>query len=206
MADTTHHRPPPVVPKPGTVDPVCGMTVDPERAQHRYEHAGTTYLFCSASCQERFAADPNRFLEGERGRHSTPAAETHPEERAGSGGLYTCPMHPEIVRDGPGSCPICGMALEPRTVTLDDEANPELAQMSRRFGVGAALAAPVVAIAMLEHAPGGWLAGIAPQGVWTVVQLALTTPVVLWCGWPLLERGWRLALHLPMVVHQRRRG
>jgi Cu+-exporting ATPase len=167
------------------------MTVDPERAQHRFEHAGTTYLFCSASCREEFAADPGRFLEGERGRHGTPAAAIRPEERAGSGGLYTCPMHPEIVRDRPGSCPICGMALEPRTVTLDDEANPELAQMSRRFWIGAALAAPVVAIAMLEHAPGGWLAGLAPHGVWTVVQLALTTPVVLWCGWPLLERGWR---------------
>jgi Cu+-exporting ATPase len=100
-------------------------------------------------------------------------------------------MHPEIVQDGPGSCPICGMALEPRTVTVEYEENPELEDMTRRFWIGVALGAPVVAIAMLEHVPGVELQAIASPRFWTMLQLVLTTPVVLWCGWPLIERGWR---------------
>ncbi len=103
---------------------------------------------------------------------------------------YTCPMHPEVVQDHPGSCPKCGMALEPRTVTVDEEENPELVDMRRRFWISVVLAAPVFAIAMLEHAPGVAMTALLPHQVWTYIQLALTTPVVLWCGWPLLERGW----------------
>jgi Cu+-exporting ATPase len=104
---------------------------------------------------------------------------------------YTCPMHPAIVQDGPGSCPICGMALEPRSVTVEDEDNPELEDMLRRFWSGVLLGAPVVAIAMLEHVPPVDLHALASARSWTMAQLVLTTPVVLWCGWPLLERGWR---------------
>ncbi len=103
---------------------------------------------------------------------------------------YTCPMHPEVVQDHPGSCPKCGMALEPRTVTVDEEENPELVDMRRRFWISVVLAAPVFAIAMLEHAPGVSLGALLPHQAWTYIQLVLTTPVVLWCGWPLLERGW----------------
>jgi Cu+-exporting ATPase len=189
------------------VDPVCGMAVDPDRALHRLDHAGVAYVFCSASCREAFAADPGRYLErGQELRlavaHPAPHVPPADTERPRAGALYTCPMHPEIVRDTPGSCPICGMALEPRTVTLDEEADPELVDMVRRMWAGAVLSMPVVAIAMLEHAPGEWLIRLAPHSVWAVVQLMLTTPVVLWCGWPLLERGWRsvASRHLNMFT------
>ncbi len=104
---------------------------------------------------------------------------------------YTCPMHPEVVRDAPGSCPKCGMALEPRTVTLEEDENPELADMRRRFWFAAAFSLPVLLIAMLGHVPGASLTTIASEKVWTLVQLVLAAPVVLWAGWPLLQRGWR---------------
>ena len=178
------------------VDPVCGMAVDPDRAAHRFEHDGVTYVFCNPRCREAFAANPDRYLDREQG-HRHPAVEptggAAPAsiDQPGAAVLYTCPMHPEVVNDRPGSCPICGMALEPRTATLVEEATPELVDMTRRFWIGVALAVPVVAVAMLEHLPDGWLAALAPHRAWVIVQLALTTPVVLWCGWPLLERGWR---------------
>jgi Cu+-exporting ATPase len=157
-------------------DPVCGMTVKPE-SPHRYEHAGTHYGFCSAGCRTKFAADPARYL-------APPAPAAKP-----AAGPYTCPMHPEIVRDGPGSCPICGMALEPMSGAADD-GNPELADMTRRFWASLALTAPVFAIAMADMLPGAPLASrVAPRTLaW--LQLALATPVVLFCGWPFLARGW----------------
>jgi Cu+-exporting ATPase len=104
---------------------------------------------------------------------------------------YTCPMHPEIVRDSPGSCPICGMALEPRTVSLADEENPELVEMTRRFWVGVALSIPVFLIGMSEFIPGAPLQRLAPMNIWTWIQLALSTPVVLWGGWPFFVRAWQ---------------
>jgi Cu+-exporting ATPase len=104
---------------------------------------------------------------------------------------YTCPMHPEVVQDAPGACPKCGMALEPRTVTVEQEENPELADMRRRFWAAAALGLPVLAIAMVEHLPGVSLTTFLPAKAWTIIQLVLTAPVVLWAGWPLLQRGWR---------------
>src|SRR5512134_3370140 len=110
-------------------------------------------------------------------------------------GGFTCPMHPEIVRDAPGNCPKCGMALEPRTATVDDEENSELADMRRRFLVSAALTVPLVAIAMGEHLPGHPLARIATMSTLGWLQLVLATPVVLWGGWPFFVRGWQSVVH-----------
>jgi Cu+-exporting ATPase len=160
-------------------DPVCGMTVDPAKTAHHADHGGTTYHFCSAGCRSKFLADPAKYL-GKDKEH-VPAAPP--------GTIYTCPMHPEIRRDRPGSCPICGMALEPLVAVRGGGPNPELADMSRRFWIGLVLSLPVVALEM-----GGHLFDlhrlIAPQtAVW--VQAALATPVVLWAGWPFFERGWQ---------------
>jgi Cu+-exporting ATPase len=122
------------------VDPVCGMKVRPDRAAGKVEHGGRTYFFCSKSCAERFHENPERYLNSDAGSVSPEPAER--PELAREGAVYTCPMHPQIVRDGPGSCPICGMALEPRTVTAEEEANPELIDMTRRLWVSAALSVP----------------------------------------------------------------
>jgi Cu+-exporting ATPase len=159
-------------------DPVCGMSVDRATAKHKAGHRGETYYFCSAGCREKFMADPERYLSPD----DAPPAEPVPE-----GTIYTCPMHPEIRQIGPGSCPICGMALEPELVTADDGPNPELADMSRRFWIGLALALPVFLLEMGAHVAGLHL--FSPQlSNW--VQFALATPVVLWAGWPFFERGW----------------
>ena len=167
------------------LDPVCGMRVVPERAAARYEYKGTTYYFCSPGCLAKFRVDPERYLAAGAARepmaHGMPAS-------APPGAQWTCPMHPEIVRDRPGSCPICGMALEPLTVSLDDEENPELADMRRRFWISVALSAPLAAFAIADLFPGRPLAGIAHLRHW--LELVFATPVVLWCGWPLLVRGW----------------
>ena len=164
-------------------DPVCGMMVDPAASPHRAVHAGDTYHFCSRSCRERFIADPTHYLT------PVPAA-TASSPAAAVGTQWTCPMHPEIVRDGPGSCPICGMALEPMTPSAGDAANPELRDMTRRFWVGVALSLPLLALAMgRDLAPAAFAALIAPRpAVW--LELALATPVVLWCGAPFFQRGW----------------
>ena len=160
------------------LDPVCGMTVDMHTAKHRHTHGGHPYYFCSARCRERFIADPEKYLSPE-----TRTAESVPE-----GAIYTCPMHPEIRQEGPGSCPICGMALEPEVVTADTAPNPELADMTRRFWIGLALALPVFLLEM-----GGHLTGLhqwTGQKASNWVQLFLATPVVLWAGGPFFERGW----------------
>jgi Cu+-exporting ATPase len=160
-------------------DPVCGMTVDPETTRHYHEVGGTTYHFCSAGCRGKFAADPNRYLH--------PNAEAMAVADVPEGAIWTCPMHPEIRQVGSGSCPICGMALEPEMPTLDEGPNPELIDMSRRFWVSAALSVPLFVLAMGADLLGWhWL----PMRTSVWVQLALATPVVLWGGWPFLERGW----------------
>jgi Cu+-exporting ATPase len=158
------------------------MKVDPAKAKGSHDYAGQRYFFCSAGCLAKFQADPERFL-----KPVAPAAAPVP---APAGTKYTCPMHPEIVQDGPGSCPICGMALEPQTVSLDDEPNPELADMTRRFWIAGALSLPVVALAMGDMVLGMGLGGrIDPR--WTNwLGLVLSTPVVFWGGWPFFERGW----------------
>ena len=159
------------------VDPVCGMTVNPETATHRAEHGGRQFFFCSAGCRTKFEAEPAGYLH--------PRADAAP---APTGTLYTCPMHPEVRQAGPGSCPICGMALEPVTVTAETGRSPELADMSRRFWIALALTAPVFALEMGGHLTGLMVLISRQSSNW--IQLALATPVVLWAGWPFFVRGW----------------
>ncbi len=163
------------------IDPVCGMTVDPHKTPHRAEHAGHPYYFCSAGCRSKFVADPARYL-----------GEVKEPELVPEGTIYTCPMHPEIRQVGPGSCPICGMALEPELVTAETGSNPELVDMTRRFWIGTALSLPLVVLEMGAHLAGthGWI----PQTQSNWVQFALATPVVLWAGWPFFMRGWQSLL------------
>ncbi len=163
-------------------DPVCGMEIDAASAAGRSEFAGTTYYFCSASCKQKFDGDPGRYLSGG-------AKPPSPDHEPGSGALYTCPMHPEIVRDKPGSCPICGMALEPMMAT-GDETNPELEDMSRRFWVCLALSAPLLLMAMSAMIPGQPLSHLVSGRAAVWIELALATPVILWGGLPFFARGW----------------
>lgn len=161
----------------GGKDPVCGMTVDPAKTAHHAEHDGAVYHFCGAGCRFRFIANPGRYLD-----RSPPPAAT-PE-----GTIWTCPMHPEIRQDHPGACPICGMALEPATVTVDAGPSPELADMTRRFWIGLALSIPVLILEMGGHLLPA-LHRIVPMAVSIWVQFALATPVVLWAGLPFFERA-----------------
>lgn len=160
-------------------DPVCGMDVDPTTAKHHAENAGEDYYFCSASCRTKFIGNPERYL--------APKAAL-PVVAVPDGATFTCPMHPEIRQKGPGTCPICGMALEPETVSLNDDPNPELADMTRRFWVGLALTLPVFFLEMGAHL--FELHALMVPKVSNWVQLVLATPVVLWAGWPFFERGW----------------
>jgi Cu+-exporting ATPase len=160
------------------IDPVCGMTVDGD-GPHVFRHGGRDYRFCCVRCRERFAADPEQFLNPDAG----------PEEDLPAGTQHTCPMHPEILQDGPGDCPLCGMALEPMTVSLDDAPPPELADMTRRLVVSAILTVPVFLLGMGEMLPA--VRALVPPGVSRWVSLICATPVVLWGGWPFFVRGWQ---------------
>ena len=194
------------------VDPVCGMSIDPADAVGHVEYRGHTYFFCAESCLQRFHADPARYVRTEpgmqdsksavviaRGTHSPEFEPAHPRSPipdprspiATGSTKWTCPMHPEIVRDGPGSCPICGMALEPLTITAEEPENEELRDMTRRFWIGVALTIPILTIGMADVIPGRPLERvISPTGTaWA--QLVLATPVVLWGGWPFFVRGWQ---------------
>ncbi|MEZ5852027.1 MAG: heavy metal translocating P-type ATPase [Hyphomicrobiaceae bacterium] len=162
----------------GVKDPVCGMTVDPHTAKHRHTHDGHPFYFCSARCREKFIADPAAYLAG---KDKAP-------EPVPPGTIYTCPMHPEIRQEGPGSCPLCGMALEPEMVTADSGPNPELVDFKRRLWIGGALALPVFLLEMGGHLTG--LRHSVSQQTSNWIQLVLATPVVLWAGWPFFERGW----------------
>src|SRR5215207_1323546 len=133
MHDHSHHHGPGAAAEHSVVDPVCGMTVDPHTTPHHHAFQGRTYHFCSAGCRSKFAADPAKYL-----------GDAAPAAPAPEGTIYTCPMHPEVRQVGPGSCPICGMALEPEVATAESAPNPELADMARRFWIGLALAVPVV--------------------------------------------------------------
>ncbi|HRF08378.1 MAG TPA: heavy metal translocating P-type ATPase [Xanthobacteraceae bacterium] len=157
-------------------DPVCGMMVDPHTAKHRHEYRGHTYYFCNPKCREKFIADPEKYLAGEKPKEDVPA-----------GTIYTCPMHPEIRQVGPGSCPICGMALEPELVTADSGPNPELIDMTRRFWIALALTIPVFFLEMIPHLTG---ISFVPAEYSGPLQFIFATPVVLWAGWPFFERGW----------------
>src|SRR5215470_10389181 len=168
-------------PEPATAhDPVCGMTVEPEEARHRAEHAGHSYFFCSVKCREKFAADPARYVVSSPDRRGPIADEV----------LWTCPMHPQIVRKEPGNCPICGMTLEPMTPTAGGAVSPELRDMTWRFWVGVALSVPLLAIVMAEHFDKPALDAVLSPRLAVGIQLILGTPAVLWGGWPFFQRGW----------------
>jgi Cu+-exporting ATPase len=169
-----------VVPAGTTLtDPVCGMKVT-EQSKHRHEHEGRIYYFCNPRCREKFIADPARYLAPPA---AAPALEAPP---APPGTMYTCPMHPEVRSDKPGTCPKCGMALEPEMPSLDDEENPELVDFRRRFWWTLPLTAIVLALAMLGHR-GGWM----PIATQSWVEMMLSAPVILWGGWPFFVRFWQ---------------
>ncbi len=155
------------------------MTVKVEGAKHTTAHEGQIYYFCNPRCLEKFRAEPQRYLK--------PAGAKQPEALAGT--IYTCPMHPQIRQIGPGSCPICGMALEPELVTAEPAPNPELADMARRFWIGLVLAVPVLALEMGGHLTNLHMLLGPKISSWS--QFALATPVVLWAGWPFFERAWQ---------------
>ncbi|HEX4607665.1 MAG TPA: heavy metal translocating P-type ATPase [Urbifossiella sp.] len=172
---------------PGAVDPVCGMTVDPAQAAGHATHAGTTYHFCSTHCAAKFRADPDRYLAGPAGHAGHDCC--GPRAPAAPGAQYTCPMHPEIVTDGPGTCPLCGMALEPMTPTAGGDDDTELRDMTRRCGTAAVLTLPVFALAMAPMLPGVSLTHA--QAAWADwVSLVLSAPVVFLAGWPVFARTW----------------
>ena len=199
-------------------DPVCGMTVSPDRASASTQYESAMYYFCCEHCKKRFDADPQAFLvpntqvqEDGQDLAASYVCPMDPDVREDAPGScpkcgmalepehvtppqtrteYVCPMHPEIVRDEPGSCPICGMALEPRTVTLDEDENPELVDMRRRLWVSAALTFPALVLAMGHLIPGNPLGHLIPSGVRGWIELIFATPVVLWGAWPFFERGW----------------
>src|SRR5215510_2498201 len=216
-----------------SIDPVCGMAVDPATAAGRFDYGGGTYYFCHPNCLRKFKADPQGYLNkapqfaamgrpvvqlgGKSGSmpvmtQAQPQVETRIVREDDE---YTCPMDPEVVQTGPGACPKCGMALEPMTpappatkteyvcpmhpqivrdepglVTLEEEENPELKDMKRRFWVSVALTAPALFLAMSEMIPGQSIQHALSPRLLTFIQFALATPVVLWGGWPFFERGW----------------
>ncbi len=174
------------------IDPVCGMRVDPHKAQHRAAHEGRPYYFCSAGCQAKFTAAPDKYL--------APQAEKKPPASVPAGTIYTCPMHPEIRQPGPGNCPICGMALEPVLATAEAGPSHELVDMTRRFWIGLVLSLPVLALEMGGHLTN--LHMLLGQSFSNWIQLVIATPVVLWAGWPFFVRGWQslVTRHLNMFT------
>ena len=163
-------------------DPVCGMQIDRATTAGTAEHAGATYYFCSPHCRAKFLAQAEQY--------ASPAPAPHaPAPAPPTAGTWTCPMHPEIVRDGPGSCPICGMALEPRIVTGEEGPDPELVDMTRRFWIGTALTVPLILAAMADMLPAAPLRRLVPPALLAWIELILATPVVLWAGWPFFVRG-----------------
>ena len=174
------------------IDPVCGMTVNQSAPAGTVEFEGQTYFFCSKHCVEKFHADPKLYVEPATGPLTQIGIRHEPVsvQHAVAAREYTCPMHPEIVRDSPGTCPICGMALEPRTITSEEEENPELTDMTRRFWVSVFVTLPVFLIGMNDLLPGRPFERLASMDVLGWIQFGLATPVVLWCGWPFFVRAW----------------
>ena len=179
-----HHHPPGAATSTA-IDPVCGMTVDRLTSKHRFNYQGETFQFCSARCHAKFAAEPGKYLD---------RVEPASAPEASPGAIWTCPMHPEIRQNQPGTCPICGMALEPAVPSAEALPNPELADMSRRFRVGLALAVPVIVLAMADFIPGVRLASVIAPRWSNLLQFVLASPVVLWSGWPFFVRGWQSLL------------
>ena len=166
------------------IDPVCGMKVKIEGATNKTEHAGHPYYFCSPKCLAKFRAEPDRYLKATKVSPAAPADT-----------IFTCPMHPQIRQVGPGSCPICGMALEPAEVSLDQGPNAELLDMSRRFWIGFVLTLPVFLLEMGSHIPALGLHHLVSPGLSNWIQFTLSTPVVLWAGLPFFQRGWASIVH-----------
>jgi P-type Cu+ transporter len=174
----------------GSRDPVCGMTPRPD-TPHRTIHEGREVRFCSAGCRAKFEADPQRFLAG-------PPPERRPASATAvvAGTQWTCPMHPEVLRDAPGACPLCGMALEPLAPSAaDDGESPELVDMRRRFAFAAALTVPLVAVAMGDMIPGQPVSAVLSPRARVWLELALATPVCLWSAWPFYERAVQSVKH-----------
>ena len=166
---------------PTVKDPVCGMTVPLDAGKPSLEHAGETYHFCSSKCHVKFAADPPHFISG-----------AHKEQKVElpKGSQYTCPMHPEIIRDEPGECPKCGMALEPMGIPADDQGpNPELVDFKRRFWVGVVLTVPLLVLTMGPFVGLGFVRDILGERTTLWLELILGSPVILWAGWPFFLRG-----------------
>ncbi len=203
-------------------DPVCGMMIEPQDAVDHQEYKGQTHYFCNPSCAKRFRAGPQAFLK-RKDPQPVSSAQEHVEyicpmdpevHKLGPGACpkcgmalepatiappatrteYTCPMHPQIVRAEPGNCPICGMALEPRDVTAE-EVNPELVDMTRRLWISVVLAVPLLALMVSGLFRSMPLQHLMAAKAWAWVELALATPVVLWCGWPFFVRGWQSVIH-----------
>ncbi|WP_298254175.1 heavy metal-binding domain-containing protein, partial [Bradyrhizobium sp.] len=178
------------------------MEVKRETAKHRFDYQGQEYLFCSGRCRERFQADPESFLNKPKPSQERAApmqAAPKKPEGASAGVIYTCPMHPEVRQAGPGTCPICGMALEPEQVSLDQGPDPELIDMKRRFWIALPLTLPVFVLEMSRHL--GAMDLVSPS--WSNwISFALSTPVVLWAGAPFFARGWRsvASRHLNMFT------
>jgi Cu+-exporting ATPase len=172
-------------------DPVCGMSVDPATAKHQADYHGQPYYFCSAGCRAKFIANPDQYLK----TAAPQPAKAAPGALVAPGTIYTCPMHQQIRRDAPGDCPICGMALEPEGVPEAEGSSPELKDMTRRFVIGAVLAAPIFVLEMGSHWKAlnlnRWLSMSA--SMW--IQFALATPIVLWCAWPFFQRAWTSVLN-----------
>lgn len=178
MTKSSHGEAPKSSSGPTATDPVCGMAVDPEKTAHHATFKGVEHHFCSAGCKSKFVADPEKFI-----GKAKAATEAAPQ-----GTIYTCPMHPQIRQSGPGNCPICGMSLEPETVTAESGPSPELADMTRRFWVAVVLSLPVFTLEMGGHLFD--LHALISGHLSNWIQFALATPVVLWAGWPFFARGW----------------
>ena len=163
-----------------TTDPVCGMTVSPPTKAGSVEHGGTTYHFCSDGCRKKFAADPEKYLNPE-------AADVPP---ADPGAVYTCPMHPEVEQVGPGTCPICGMALEPKDAAVEAD-DGEYRDFRRRFWMSAVLTLPMLAWMVADMIPGRPLEGVISARAAQWAQLALSLPIVFWAALPFYHRGWQ---------------
>jgi Cu+-exporting ATPase len=177
------------------IDPVCGMTVDKQPANASFEYEGHQYFFCSPHCLETFRKDPQRFLSGTDVSGTGVPPVNHAQDARAT---FTCPMHPEIVRDRPGNCPICGMALESRTITVGTEDNPELTDMTRRFWISTVLTILLLAIAMSDLLPGRPLENLVSPRNMSWIQMVLATPVVLWAGWPFFVRAWQSIVNLSL--------
>jgi Cu+-exporting ATPase len=173
-----------------THDPVCGMVVDPVTAKNRAEHGDQTYYFCCGGCKAKFLANPAHYLTPDA--KPPPAVPTAPSTH---GTIYTCPMHPQIRRSAPGSCPVCGMALEPEGIPEAEGTSPELKDMTRRFLVGAVLATPIFVLEMGGHLGLLKMDRYVSMAASIWIQFALATPIVLWCAWPFFQRAWMSILN-----------